>query len=379
MASIISLNFIFFWDSTKDPFNDKIPKWLPYPEEECRKITPFFLDYINFSVTERISKDENFWLDFYSGFQVSKKNEYCKRPLLVTWKKLTPFIWLGIDVVQFRIPVKLDFFRGIFEQNGPIFITLLREEISWIRKNKYPHLKYEYGDYLDLIEISPTLFFENVIKMYTSTYANNLKLKLNHGNYLKRELDEILWRFGEDEDNKIENDNGFDRIKHFYLALMASVNFFRLQTEKEIKNIIDSEKMDIKHIIGSEGKDMKIIVYYYRELNQQEAEKFKEKQDGIIFFLHEFIMGSFELEKAKMLAKYSQNRKNKFIFELELPVESNGGVNFTYLGLENLKQNLDDEILIHSGGVFKVIEVNECKGDNLFDYTLVRAAMSKLK
>lgn len=57
---------------------------------------------------------------------------------------------------------------------------------------------------------------------------------------------------------------------------------------------------------------------------------------------------------------------------MKLPMEENGRINFTYLGLENLKQNLDDEILIHSGAVFQVISVTNCLGENLFEYTLVR-------
>lgn len=68
MGSIISRDFIIFWDSSVDPFKTtNIPKWSPYPEVE---------------------------LDFDSGFQVSKNNEYRKRPILITWKELNSFIYV---------------------------------------------------------------------------------------------------------------------------------------------------------------------------------------------------------------------------------------------------------------------------------------------
>lgn len=60
---------------------------------------------------------------------------------------------------------------------------------------------------------------------------------------------------------------------------MASVNFFRLQTEKEIKQkMVDSDK--IKQLNKSAVKESKLVVYYFSGLNQKEAKKFEDKQIG---------------------------------------------------------------------------------------------------
>ena len=257
-------------------------------------------------------------------------NQKTTNKILETKNTTFTFLWeIENDKIELVLPGEMNFFQeGRLNLSLEVHIKELSTEIknlSVISEFQNKHNHYDYWDCLEKLQANPSSIFIQLARIY-----------IREG-FLYKELNKLL-RCSENKTNQ-----GF-KIKYFYVGLMPALNRLSEQTNQELSN----------------NNDKLYRVYRGSAISKQEVKYYQQHQNGnLLRQINCFLSTSIEKGVAERFLENQQNKgiPLKAIYEYELIITKNPP--FTFLGINELDQYGEKEVLIHSGAIIKIISIVE--------------------
>lgn len=214
------------------------------------------------------------------------------------------------------------------------FISILKDEI--ITMGRLYDTKNEIEKYLEMIDMASNsyLFYHKIIEIF------------NHEGFLKLKINEILH-------NGITN--FYENIKLFYVALLASLKYISLNTNKASLNLIASKEKEVK--IYMVTKPVKKVMDFY-EANGNK---------NITRIFNEFLICTKSDSYAKKSLSFDNITRPQFFWKISVPnylLEKEPEAISFCEGVLPLPNN--EEVFLRSGSVLYIDSISPMtKDDNI--------------
>lgn len=377
----------FFWQSNKDPFDDKqIKEWTPFPEEEQDRIEKYYQIYLDDPDPSKNQKNQIPWnlhnesciLDFDQWMIINKNDG----------KKQIPF---KRDLPENNFTIKRKRFNEAIENNNnkPKFLRLKEQNTKDlfitmefdIFEDKSLHVKVKYlnklGFFVNLVKFKKFLkklseeiqilsktnkkknIFENDLKSIEEEnqfYGVIFKMYTKES-FLYKCVNKYLRNYSS---NKLQD------IPYYFSSLMAALTYY----SKDNKSLFEKDGF-LKSGATS------IQVYRGLTLSSEILEEFKESV-GEIDIGHDFYSTSLSIYTALNFSLSNKNEK-KVLIKINIPLKLNE--EFCYIN--HLSVYKEKEVLIRSGVIaeWKKVEFDQEKKIYIFEVELLELeeAMKKIK